>query len=304
MSPSGRRVAVSVVAAAVGLAGLVGVTAGSTPQQATFRAGVETVAVYATVQDRAGRLVPGLTRDDFEVFDDGRPVEITTFSSNPVPITVVLLLDMSGSMAREFVNVRESTSYFFSTLLPDDRVRLGTFGQEVAISPVLSGDREVLERILEEEVWPGGYTPLWTAIRDGMRSLAEEPGRRVVVTLSDGEDLCRFPRRMCSSAGEVEDIAIDEGFMVYAIGMQGENLADRLMELAEKSGGGHRILEANAQLATAFAEIAAELHHQYSIGFTPRARDGRMHRLQVRVRRPDLTAKARQTYRAPREERR
>lgn len=289
----------SVVAAAVGLAGLVSVTAGSTLQQVAFRGGVETVAVYATVQDRTGRLAPGLTRDDFEVVDDGRPVEITTFSSDPVPITVVLLLDMSGSMAREFVNVRESTSYFFSTLRPGDRVRLGTFGYEVAISPVLSGDREVLERILEEEVWTGGYTPLWAAIRDGMRSLADEPGRRVVVTLSDGEDLCRFPRGMCGSAGEVEDLAVDNGFMVYAIGMEEGKLAEKLVDLAEQSGGGHRILETNAALGTAFAEVAAELHHQYTLGFTPRTRDGRMHRLQVRVRRPDLTARARQNYRAP-----
>ena len=138
----------------------------------------------------------------------------------------------------------------------------------------------------------------------GARAEPDVAGRRVIVTLTDGEDLCRLPRRMCSSAGEVEDIAVDDGFMVYAIGMEGESLADRLTELAEKSGGGHRILEANAQLATAFAEVAAELRHQYTIGFTPRARDGRMHRLQVRVRRPDLTAKARQTYRAPRDERR
>jgi len=268
-------------------------------QQPAFRGGVETVAVYATVQDREGRLVTGLTRADFEVLDNGRPVAITTFSSQPVPITAVLLLDMSGSMGREFVNVRESTSYFFSTLLPGDRVRLGTFGHEVALSPLLSGDREVLERILEEEVWPGGFTPLWSAMRDGMRSIADEPGRRVLVTLTDGDDVCRLPGRMCSSAGDVEDIALDRGFMVYAIGMEGEDLADRLVELATRSGGGHRLLAANAGLATAFAEVAAELHHQYSLGFTPASRDGRTHRLQVRVRRPDLTARARQSYRAP-----
>jgi len=285
--------------AALGLAAGPGAAAGQGAQQPAFRAGVETVAVYATVQDGAGRLVTGLTRDDFEILDDGRPVEITTFSNEPVPITVVLLLDMSGSMAREFVNVRESTSYFFSTLLADDRVRLGTFGYEVAISPVLTGDREVLERILEEEVWPGGFTPLWAAMRDGMRSLVDEPGRRVLVTLTDGEDVCRLPGRMCSSAAQVEEIARDEGFMVYAIGMEGENLADRLVELTEASGGGHRILAANAELADAFAEVAAELHQQYSIGFTPRARDGRTHRLQVRLRKASLTVRARRTYRAP-----
>ncbi len=267
-------------------------------QQPAFRANAETVAVYATVQDREGRLVPGLTRADFEIRDNGRPVEITTFSNDPVPITVALLLDMSGSMGREFLNVRRSTSEFFSTLLSGDRVRLGTFGDEVALSPLLTGDRVVLERILEEEVWPGGFTPLWTAMREAMRSLAAEPGRRVVVTLTDGDDVCRLPNQMCSSAGQVEGLALDEGFMVYAIGMEGADLSERLSDIAEKSGGGHRVLAANVELAAAFADVAAELHHQYAMGFTPRAFDGRTHRLEVRVRSDGLSARARQSYRA------
>ena len=267
--------------------------------QPAFRGGVETVAVYATVQDREGRLVPDLAREDFEVRDNGRPVEITAFSNDPVPITVALLLDMSGSMNAEFLNVRRSTSHFFSTLLPGDRVRLGTFGNEVALSPLLTGDRETLERVLEEEVWPGGGTPLWAAMRDGMRSLADDPGRRVILVLTDGQDMCAFEGRDCSSAGEIEDIADEGAYLVYAVGMEGRDLAGRLADLTEQSGGGHRVLSANADLASAFADVAAELHHQYTIGFTPAVRDGRTHRLEVRVKRDGLTARARQSYRAP-----
>jgi VWFA-related protein len=285
--------------AVVAATGALGSSQAAPAQQPAFRAGVETVAVYATVQDADGRLVPNLTREDFEIRDNGLPAEITTFSSDPVPITVVLLLDMSGSMGREFLNVRRATSHFFSTLLAGDRVRLGTFGLEIALSPLLTGDRDVLDRILDEEVWPDGPTPLWAAMRDGMRSLAAESGRRVVLALTDGDDACQLPGGMCSSAGQVEDIALDEGFMVYAIGMEGEDLAGRLADLSEKSGGGHRILQANAELAAAFADVAAELHHQYSIGFTPAARDGRTHRLEVRVLRNGLMARARQSYRAP-----
>lgn len=214
--------AVGLLAVVAAAAALGSPQAAPPAQQPAFRAGVETVAVYATVQDADGRLVPNLTREDFEIRDNGQPAEITTFSSDPVPITVVLLLDMSGSMGREFLNVRRATGHFFSTLLSDDRVRLGTFGLEIALSPLLTGDRDVLDRILDEEVWPDGPTPLWAAMRDGMRSLA-----------------------------------------------------------------------------AAFADVAAELHHQYSIGFTPAARDGRTHRLEVRVLRTGLTARARQSYRAP-----
>lgn len=81
------------------------------PRQ-TFRAGARTVAVYATVQDRAGRLVPNLTSADFQVLDEGTPVELTVFSNDPQDITVALLLDMSVSVADEFTRLRDAARHF------------------------------------------------------------------------------------------------------------------------------------------------------------------------------------------------
>lgn len=283
-----------------------GLLAGPTAAQQqppAFHAANETVAVYATVQDADGRLVPDLTQADFAIRDEGRPVEITTFSSEIVPITVALLLDMSGSMSDEFLLVRRSTQHFFSTLLPADRVRLGTFGVEVSLSPHLTGDRAVLDRVLDEEVWPGGGTPLWSAIERGIESLVHEPGRRVILTLTDGADSCGFSGGVCASRRDVERAALQHGFMLYAIGMPGSELDDGIRSLSERTGGGHFNLAEDDDLPEAFSRVSEELHRQYTLGFTPARLDGKTHRLEVRMTRPGLTARARESYVAPKERR-
>ena len=132
----------------------------SAQQRPTFRAGVETVAIYATVTDRDGRLVPGLPETSFQVLDDGRPVTVTIFSNDPKPATVALMLDMSESIIKKMVRLRDATRQLVKELDPDDRVRVGTFGEEIAVSPHLTGDQDLLSRILLEELWPGGPTPL------------------------------------------------------------------------------------------------------------------------------------------------
>jgi VWFA-related protein len=289
-------------------------------QQPVFRAGAQTVSVYATVRDRAGHLVPGLTKSDFQILDDGRPAVITTFSNDVLPATLALMLDMSTSMMGEQLRVRDAALQFVDALLPADRVRIGTFGDEVALSPWLTADKAILARVLREEVWPGGNTPLWTAMRAAMGSIAVEPGRKVVLTLTDGIDT-GCPRMIgtlpapeplalavrqtpppappdlhCAGFGEVEQLSLDAEFLVYAIGMEGPGLTGGLVKLADESGGGHFELQKNEDLTATFSEVAGELHHQYALGFTPVTFDGRVHALDVRVRGVALTARARKNY--------
>ena len=130
---------------------------------AQFRSSVSTVAVYATVAESDGRLITDLERSDFTLLDNGAEVPIALFSNDPQPITVALMLDMSGSMVRRFAKVRESTLWFINALAPGDRVQIGSFGEEVAISPLLTGDKRILTRVIDEELWPLGSTPLWNA---------------------------------------------------------------------------------------------------------------------------------------------
>jgi VWFA-related protein len=263
--------------------------------QAVFRGGAQTVAVYATVRDAQGRLVPGLTRTDFQVFDDGRPAAVTTFSNDVLPAGIALLLDMSTSMLGEHVRVRDAALHFVNALLPDDRVRIGTFGDEIMLSPWLTSDKQILARILREEVWPGGETPLWSAMHAAMTSLEEEQARRVVVALTDGIDT-GCPRPPCPRFDDVEQLALEREVMIYAISMEGPGLAGGLIKLTDATGGGRFELKRNEDLAPAFREVLDELHHQYGIGFTPVALDGRVHPLEVRLTRQGLSARARKSY--------
>jgi len=151
-----------------------------------FRSGTTTIPVYATVRGSSGALVPDLTRDDFEIRDNGVKQELTVFSREPVPITVTLLIDVSGSQERTVMWMRDAARAFVDAMLPDDRARIGTFGAEIAISPRLTADKTYLHRVLDEEIWPGGFTPLWEALDRAMAGLADQPGRRVVLMLTDG----------------------------------------------------------------------------------------------------------------------
>ena len=124
--------------------------------------------------------------DEFTVLEDGAPVQIVSVSVATEPITAALLLDMSGSMQDRLLGIRDAANALVDALEPKDRLRLGTFGTEVALSPLLTGDKAVLKRILAEELWPGGNTPLWRAMDAGMASLSTESGRRVLILATDG----------------------------------------------------------------------------------------------------------------------
>jgi Ca-activated chloride channel family protein len=271
-------------------------------QQPAFKTGVANVAIYATVRDAEGRPVPDLTKDDFEILDNGKPVSITTFSSGRQPLTVALLLDMSGSMNPSVLRVRESTRRFIDALLPEDRVRICTFGDEIAISPILTNDKTVLARIVSEELWPGGGTPLWNAVYAGMASLADEPGRRVVLALTDGADGGALPGWK-GSFDDVRDRATREGFMLYMVGMDQAairtELTAEVAALLDETGGARFNVAADDDLGATFTRVAEELRRQYLIGFAPAA-DGREHRLTVSVKRAGLLARARKSYTAER----
>jgi Ca-activated chloride channel homolog len=273
--------------------------AGNAQQPPVFKSSVQTVVVYATVQDQDGRLVTNLTRDHFTVLDDGKPAAIATFSSADQPMTVALLLDMSGSMENNFLRVRESTLQFINALMPGDRVRIGSFGSEIFLSPILTGDKAVLARIAREELWPGGGTPLWQAMCAAMDSLQKEEGRRVILALTDGEAGDPIPGWK-GDLGDVRRRSMREGFMLYAIGMEGEVQSardkKRMDELTGETGGGNFIVGVNEDLRETFTRVANELRHQYAIGITPLIVDGKEHKLDVRVDRPGLKARARKSY--------
>jgi Ca-activated chloride channel homolog len=254
------------------------------PQQApAFRAGVQTVPIYATAIDATGRLVPTLEREHFEVFDNGVAQPLTMFESDVQPIKVVVMLDTSGSMTLHLKLLKQAAEQFVLRLLPDDRARIGSFSDLIVLSDRFTGDRDELVRIIHNDIRFGNPTHLWDAIDHSMTALSREEGRRVVLIFTDGQDM--YSKK--TSFDEVLARALKDEFMVYAIGLR---------RLAEETGGGYFELKNTADLGPTFTRVADELHRQYVLGFTPTTLDGKVHKLEVRVKIPGMTARARKSY--------
>jgi Ca-activated chloride channel family protein len=266
--------------------------------QQTFRAQTQVVPVYATVRDAEGRVVKGLTRDDFQVFDDGRRAAITVFSDEPQPLSIAVMLDTSVSVRGTGRGDADAVLAFMRALGPNDRASLGTFGAEVVVGPVFTRDISEFARVLREEVWVGGGTPLWQAISEAMTSLDEQPGRHVVVLYSDGVDSGAMPNWR-GNRSTVERQAAESNAMVYFVRptlATTRPLTEDAIALAESTGGWYAQVQAGADLQAAFQEVIEDLRQQYLLGFAPTALDGKLHKVEVRTARPGLKVRARKTY--------
>ncbi len=197
----------------------------ASPQQApTFTAGTKTVAVYTTVTDARGRLVTDLSRDDFIVTDDGMRQALTVFSNDNQPITLVMLLDRSGSMKPNFELEQQAAEAFVHAMGPGDKARIGSFGKYIQIDPEdFTSDRAALLKILRADLQSEGPTPLWNAVDRGIDKLLLEPGRRAILVFTDGVDM---PLDFTSKGKSLKDVmrrAEERDVMVYAIGLAGQN---------------------------------------------------------------------------------
>jgi len=279
-------------------------------QQQVFRVGLDTVPVYATVTDKSGRLVTDLTREEFQIFDNGKPQTITTFDNSPQPIRIIVLLDVSGSMAGNVQLVRAACEQLFQQLRPDDQAKIGTFGESITIMPEFTSDVIDLRAAVPAHIPDGAPTPLWRAVDRALGEFGDVSGRRVVLVLSDGKDSRGFTfNERFVSVLDVIDRAQREDVMIYAVGLESrgrmmggllDDMPDpELPKAAAETGGGYFEIRPRDDLGAAFARVADELHRQYLIGFSPPATDGRMHKIEVKVTRRDMKPRARRNYQAP-----
>src|SRR5204862_3778823 len=170
----------------------------------TFSTANRTGAVYATVTDTAGRLVPDLERQAFSVDDNGRRQELTLFANEIQPITVVMLLDRSGSMRANFDLVEKAAEQFVGVMLPADKARIVSFANRIQVDPPdFTSDHDALVKILRTELQPEGPTPLWNAINVGITDLLHQEGRRVVLVFTDGVDA---PMNFSNANSSLKDV--------------------------------------------------------------------------------------------------
>jgi Ca-activated chloride channel family protein len=309
------------------LLALAGAALAAAPQQPApqtppvFRGGTETVAIYVTVLNRAGEMILDLDRDDFTVFDEGRPQELSIFNKGLQPITAAVLVDTSASMTLNLDLAQNAAEQFVIRMLPGDQARVGSFSDRVDLSPAFTSDRDALLQALRTGLHIGNPTKLWDAVDETMTALGPLGGRRIIMLLTDGIDT--------ASTTTVETVLTrsrSDELMVYAVQFrttaraqaaeiplsptagalfsgddarrQRESIAT-LPRLARQSGGGFFVLNQYDDINATFTQVMHELHYQYVLGFTPQRADGRIHDLTVRINRPNVTIRARQSYLAP-----
>lgn len=297
---------------------------GAAGQQPIFRGTGDAVRVFVTVTDGDGRLITTLTKDDFQIRDEGKPQPITLFDNTPQPVRLIVMIDVSGSMQGNLPLLREAAEQLFVRLRPDDRARVGAFGHEISISPSFTSDPRELQAALPVDIAADAPTPLWRALDEALNAFGDEGDeRRVILVLSDGKDSgpIDFRNRPVSQA-EVIFRARDDDVMVYGIGMRSRgarpvqplagprglqamltaDLPDPgLARVAEGTGGGYTEIRLGQDLGAAFARVADELHSQYLVAFAPPRRDGKVHDIDVRVTQRGMKPRARKSYVAPTE---
>jgi Ca-activated chloride channel family protein len=270
-------------------------------QQATFKTGTRTVALYATVIDAQKRLVPDLTKDDFEIFDNDKIQEIQLFINEVQPITVVVMLDTSASMTGNLKLLQNAAESFLMRLLPKDKGMVGAFNDKIEFFPSsFTSDRDRLIRSLRDLDF-GNPTRLYDAVSESIDRLKGIDGRRVVLVFTDGDDT-----DSSIGQGKVLDKARQDEVMIYAVGLRSDyfngarQVRSRpdsgLKQLAEETGGGYFELDKSSDLAPTFTRVAQELHSQYVLGFSPAALDGRLHKLMTKVKKPGMSVRARRSY--------
>lgn len=275
-------------------------------QPPVFATDLELVNVTATVRDADGRLVSGLKAEDFVLKESGRERPLAFFASASDPaaqsglaLDLALLLDMSGSMAFDQRTAREAAVHFLDSVPRARELLIVFFDHEVQVLRYGPGNRaEVLSYI--ERTSGGGGTALYDAIARAIKSMKGRAGRRVVVTLSDGEDY-----KSQTTYEDILRIVRASGALVYpvAFGRSFEPGSTRAMQarsfldkLAHASGG--RVLEATsaAGIANLYQQILEELSGQYVLGFVPEAGDGSYRKIKVDVRKEGLKVRHRGGY--------
>ncbi len=283
-----------------------------------IRIQVGMVSLPVVVTNSRGEYVTDLEKEDFMVFDNGRPQKIEGFATVEEPISVALLLDSSGSMDVHLRTIQNEAIRFVSFLREDDGLAILSFADDVVLWEPFSLYRKknpMTIRRIEARGLSAVYEGVWLSLE---QVLKHEFGRKALVLFSDGID----NRSRTVTEEETFDLARRTEATIYCIcfnpnnsrfkrfpfpGGNGEKKAEYaagreyLTKLSAYSGGTLVDARKIEDLSQAFRQIARELSSQYSIGYYPSdfQRDGEYHSVEVRLKQEELTARTRQGYYAP-----
>jgi len=276
------------------------------PSRSFFQSRVDLISVTATVVDQEGRLVTGLSKDAFEMYEDGERQRITQFTSERVPISVAVLLDVSDSMfGQRLIDARAAVERFLFELLdPADDFCVIAFNHEPGILTPWTRSRDLIREGLAG-LHPSGATGLYDAVISALPMMEHRSRERgALLIISDGADTASD-----ASMHDVRTALLRSDSFSYAIGIDpparraintGVNVS-ALTEITNGSGGSTEIVHDTTDLTEATARIADELNKQYLLGYTSsRAPDGRYHSIRVHAVNSAYRIRARNGYVATR----
>ncbi len=269
-----------------------------------IRVDSDLVLVPVLVTDRHERLITGLDKTDFRVFDDKVEQQITQFSFEDVPVSVVLVFDGSSSMVDKMGESRRAAAEFLRTANPQDEFALIVFNDSARVVSGFTDTPEVLKNRLAFTEAQGR-----TALLDGVYLAMDQMrsakyARKAIVLVSDGMD-----NHSRYTESEVKDRAREAGVQIFAIGimdplrfqfrtpeeMSGSALLD---DVSGVTGGRLYRIDDPGQLPAAAAQIGRLLRNEYVLGYSPSTPcDGRMHRIQVKLAPPPGSSRLRATFR-------
>ncbi len=274
------------------------------PKPFTLEVEVDVVSVTAVVFDKSGKPLRGLGTKDVELLENGVKQQVSYFreassqgdEADRVPLSVVLVLDTSGSMNENIRFLREAVLNFVYKLEEVDTALVVSFNESVKGSAEFSGDIDRLERFVEGlQAWGG--TSLYDAIHYSLGRIKDQPGRKAVIVFSDGAD----------TTSSMEDKAVVDyaravEATVYSIGFKGSGMMASsprgfLRKIATETGGQFFAPDKVGELIKVFNEISNELKNHYLLAYTPeRAADGSWREITLKVNRPDAEVRVRKGY--------
>jgi Ca-activated chloride channel family protein len=266
------------------------------------------VLVPVTVTDSRGRVVANLPQADFTLLEEKRPQDILSFSRETAPVSLGIVVDLSGSMANKIRATHTAVNEFLKNLDPEDEEFLVTFADRPELRLPLTSDPSGIYDALAGAA-PYGSTALFDAVALAIRQMrGAQNQRKVLFLVSDGGDNhSRLTERELRRLVEEEDVQI------HAIGIHDKGASmDReetrgpwvLEELAKMTGGQHYMVSDAGQLPELAAKMSLALHDRYLLGYrpTPPGSSGLFQRIEVKVAQPKgnrLSVYARRGYRMP-----
>jgi Ca-activated chloride channel homolog len=273
-----------------------------------IRMNVDMVLVPVTITDPMNRLVTGLEKDDFQVYENGGTQKIVSFASEDAPVTIGIIFDLSGSMTSKLVRARESILQFIKTANPQDEFFVIGFNDRPELIEDFTNSVEDIQARLAT-VRSGHRTALLDAIYFGLAKMKDaRHERKALLVVSDGGD-----NRSRYTEGEVRAQVREADVEIYSIGIFDPYAATPeertgpvlLDELSEETGGRLFRVDDIAEMGDIAEKISTELRNQYMVGYKPKdlSRDGKWRKVKVKVNPPQglppLTVHARTGYYAP-----